>query len=175
MIKWLRSLFRKKTIEFNDLYHTSIETISVFNWGECTTGKIEYTRKQIDKGNELDDVIAWDLVYDSYLERYGISDAQVYLFDLQTDLAMVRLDLAETGDKFLVNKINVLIEDIKEAIERNSSKGMDMGTIMIVASKWIGYKLPEKDTTIRELHDILNLMKKEYNQNKEIANGNKEK
>lgn len=170
MIKFFKKI--KKSVP---KYHTSIDTISVFNWGECVKGNIEYTRKDLKKGTTEDDLKAWDSVFDSYIERYGISGSQMYLFDMQNELAITRCELAETGDRYLLNRINVMIADIEEVIDRNKNEGMDISSIMILVSKWIGYGMQEEDTTVKRLHDMLDLMKKEYNQNKKLTNGSKEK
>jgi hypothetical protein len=64
----------------------------------------------------------------------------------------------------LLNRINVLKADIKTILDKEQD-GNDMTTTLIVVSKWLGYKVDQKNTTILQLYKILDLIKKE-NENK---------
>jgi len=40
-----------------------------------------------------------------------------------------------------------------------------------MVGKWLGYKVPEKETTILELYKMIDLIKKESDKNKTLNNG----
>ena len=172
MIGFVLKLFKKRIAP---KYYDSINEISVFNWDKCTSGELEYTRVNISKGNEVDDLEAWDDVFDSYLKRYGQSTPHELLLDIQTELALVQCDFIESGDRFLLNKIAVLSHEIEEVLKRDKGKGLDTSQVLIIASKWMGSMLKPEDTTVQRLHDILDMIRKEYNQNKALQDANKKK
>lgn len=152
-------------------YNLHIEDITVYAWKKCQSGKLEYTRKDLKNGTLEDDLKAWDLVYDSYIKEFGIGSEYAYILELQSDLAILKLDLIITGNRMLLNKINALNTEIENYLNRSKDSGMDITTTLIMVGKWLGYKVNEKETTILELYKMIDLIKKESDKNKTLKNG----
>lgn len=157
---------KNKEIEINqDDYNTAIGETSVFNWNICLNGDYRYTRKNLKKGNELNDSIAWISVYDDYIKRIGLGKNYEYILEMQRDLAILQCDFIIDNDRFLLNSINTLKDLIDETIINSKKGGEDMTTTLIKLGKWAGFKLNEKETTVLELHRMIDLVVKE-SQNK---------
>ena len=152
-------------------YNIHIEDVTVYAWKKCQSGKLEYTRKDLDKGTPEDDLKAWDLVYDSYIKEFGIGSEYAYILELQSDLAILKLDLIITENRMLLNKINALNAEIQDYLNRSQDNGTDITTTLIMVGKWLGYKVPERETTILELYKMIDLIKKESDKNKTLKNG----
>lgn len=153
-------------------YYKDISEINLYNWEKCIGGKIKYCRKDISKGSKKKDLKAWDRVYDSFINRYGINSNYRYLLDLKTELALLQCDFVITGDRFLLNKINVVIESINEVVKTSNYDSMDIDTLLVVASKWMGFGMNKTETSVSFLYDTLDNIKKEA---QELTKKNKNK
>jgi len=144
-------------------YFTHIEECTVFAWQKAIGGDLTHLRLK-DNGTPKEDATAWDSVYNSYITEFGLGKEYIYLLEVQRELAEVQLDYVIENDRILLNRINVLKADIKTILDKEQD-GNDMTTTLIVVSKWLGYKVDQKNTTILQLYKILDLIKKE-NENK---------
>jgi hypothetical protein len=147
-------------------YYTNIDEFSVFNWRKCTNGNFTYTRLDVNKGTLEEDVKAWDLIFTSYIAKFGLGEKHDQLIELKRDCALLQCDLIITGNRFLMNKINVLLSNIEDVVKESEKGGQDLTTTLLLVGKWFGSKLPEKETTVLELFTLLDIIKKEVDEQK---------
>ena len=140
-----------------DNYFTHIEDCTVYAWQKAISGELKYLRLD-DKGTPENDLKAWDECYNSYIIEFGLGKDYVRLLELQNRLAEVQLDYVIENNRRLLNQINVLEAEIKDLIG-NKEVGQDMTTTLIMVGKWLGHKVPAKETTILELYKMLDLIK----------------
>ena len=162
------------------MYYKSIDEMPLFNWRKCQEqgllmfSRIEgktvvnarkwvvwllsfvYKRGKFTTENDLK---AWEKIYDSYLAEFGLGDDYEYLLDLKQRITEVNLDIAISGDKFLLNKSRRLQEELDEFIARPSEGDTD--TAIVYLSKWLGYNLNQKEVTVREFYKMLRDYKRE--------------
>lgn len=150
----------KKDINKND-YYNSISECTIFNWRKCLSGDYVFTRKNLDVGTEEMDALAWINIYDDYIKQIGLGKNYEYIMEMRKDLAILQCDFIITNNRFLLNKINVLTETIDEALKNTEKGGEDMTTTLLRLSKWAGFKLNEKTTTVLELHKMIDLVKQQ--------------
>ena len=141
-------------------YFTHIEDCTVFSWNKAINGELKHLRLD-DKGTEEQDIEAWDLVYDSYIQVLGLGNDYIRLLELQRELASVQLTYIIDNNRILLNRINVLEAEITDLIGNKSGEGQDITTTLIMVTKWMGSKVDHKNTTILELYKMLDLIKKE--------------
>ena len=141
-------------------YFTHIEDCTVYAWNKAINGELKHLRLD-DKGTPEQDVEAWDMVYDSYIQVLGLGKDYIRLLELQSELAEVQLTYIIDNNRILLNKINLLESEINDLIGNKSGEGQDMTTTLIMVTKWIGSKVDHKNTTILELYKMLDLIKKE--------------
>lgn len=142
-------------------YINSINECYVFNWRHCLSGDLKYSRKDLNVGSEEMDALAWDNIYNDYIKQIGLGKNYEYILEMQRDLAILQCDFVINSKRFLLNGINTLKADIDEAIENSKKGGEDMTTTLIKLSKWAGFKLNERETTVLEIHKMMDVIKKE--------------
>jgi hypothetical protein len=150
----------KKTINKNDYYNT-INECFVFNWRQCLAGDYTFTRKDLNVGTEEMDALAWINIYDDYIKQVGLGKNYEFVLEMRRDLAILQCDFIITNNRFLLNNINTLTDDINEALKNAEKSGEDMTTTLLRLSKWAGFKLDERTTTVLELHKMIDLVKQQ--------------
>ncbi len=146
-------------------YLTSIDECMVYNWRKCQEGELIYTRKDLNIGREADDVLAWELIQDSYYAKFGLGKDYLRVLEIQKDIALLQCDLVITGDTFLNNKIKRYKRELEEILDRPYKN--DLQETLIHITKWLGSPVREKETTVLELYSMLNVMKKEADAQKQ--------
>ena len=71
------------------------------------SGKIEYTRKDIKKGNAKHDEIAFELLYNKYLAEYGLDETSEKILKTKARIVKLRAERVLSGDKFIENYIAI--------------------------------------------------------------------
>lgn len=145
-------------------YLTSIDECMVYNWRKCQEGELTYCRKDLLTGTPENDVLAWELIQDSYYEKFGLGKDYLRVLEIQKDIALLQCDLVITNDKFLNNKIKRYKRELEEILNRPYKS--DMQETLIHITKWLGSPVREKETTVLELYSMLNVMKKESDKQK---------
>ena len=155
-------------MEFKRYEH--IDDMPLFNWRKVQEDQdYRYTRlEDIYKGEEEpEDYLAWDKVYESFLETFGVSEYYTRILELRLQKAIAQCDLVITEDRSHNNFIKRYDREITELMNRDND--MTLGDCISYVSKWQGYPVQQKKTTVREFYETLETMKKEANKQKEQA------
>lgn len=144
-------------------YFEHIEDCTVYAWNKALKG--DYTHLRIEGGTHEEDLKAWDKVYNSYIVELGLGNNYNNLIELENRLSGTQLDYIISNDRMLLNKIDMLESEISDVISR-TNPNQDITTMMLIISKWSGFKNSQKNTTVLEFHKTLNLMKEENGKNK---------
>ena len=148
----------------NGNYYDDIDEFPWWNWKRCQKGKKEYTRKDINKGTEEEDLKAWEKIYDGYLEEFGLGKDYEYYFELRMEKAMLECRLVLEGNLFLQNRINVLELKIIEILDRGESQGDNK--VLVYLSKWMSTIIQEKTTSVKMVYQMLEAYQQEAEQAK---------
>jgi hypothetical protein len=110
-----------------------------------------------DSTNEEQLSDAWDVLFDDYLDKRGLSKSYKQLLKVMQKKAMLECDYIISGDLFKLTEIEIEEQNLKQLIGKD---GVDMSVekSLILLSKWIGYRLDWKIITLSEYYLIL----KEY-------------
>ena len=141
-------------------YYNHIDELPLYNWLKISEGKIEYSRKEIDKGNEKNDLIYSEKLKDTYFEEFGLSNDLIRLIELQKELAEARLEWIITENNFIKNKISMLEIEIEDLLSNKNNDG-EIDESIISLSKWIGYRIDVRVVTVKEFYKMVKLFKKE--------------
>jgi hypothetical protein len=130
----------------------------------CNGGNPEYTRTNIKQGTIEEDSAAWDCIYDSYILEFGLGKEYLRVLEIRKDIALYQCDLVISDDRFLNNKIKRLQRELEEILSKPVEG--DVTTCMIHLSKWIGYRINEREVTVLEFYKMLKEYQKEIEANK---------
>ena len=150
-------------------YYIDID-LPLHNWLKIQDGDIEYSRIDLEQGTEELDVENCMLIKDSYYTEFGVGPEHLRVLELQKELAEAKLDWIIENDDFILNRIGVLERELKDILERPVESDIDEH--LIVISKWMGYGIKKKETTVREFYKRVKLFAAEMEaRKKQTANG----
>jgi hypothetical protein len=168
--KLAKAIVAKVKLESTFKYYNSID-IPLYNWIKIQEGKIEYSRKNLEQGNiDLDEVNSI-LIKDSYYSEFGVSKEYLRVLELYKEISEAKLDWIIDNDEFILNKIRRLERGLKELLERPIDGDID--TNLIILSKWIGYPVRQKETTVREFYKMVKSYSKEIEARKKTTTDGK--
>jgi len=146
--------------------------IPLFNWLKIQEGELMYSRINLEEGSEELDLKHCDLIKDSYYLEFGVSKEHLRILELYKDIAEAKLDWIIDNNDFILNRIRHLEAELEEILGRPSDSDID--TNLITLSKWIGYPVRKKETTVKEFYKMVKLFSAEIEARKNTTtNGNK--
>ncbi len=162
-----------------DNYNVNIKKVTLAMWAVAKSGDYSILRinrdltkkeKKEDVWNEDKDREAWSIVFQEYLNIFGLTKEYVALLELKEQLLYVQLEYIETDDRFLLNEIYRLEAEINDILNRSDNGDIDKS--MILLSKWIGHAVSD-ETNIVKFHKMLEVHKHEAEELERIYKKNK--
>lgn len=133
----------------------------LFNWLKCTDGLFQYAR--IDNKNNVikqSDVIAWEKIYDNYLDVFGLNDAYKKLLKNRSIIAQTQCDFIVTKQAKLFNVIRTYEAENKK-LESMMKVGMTTEQVLVHLSKMQHQHINTKEITVAYYKALI----KEYERN----------
>jgi hypothetical protein len=156
-MKWL-----KATSDTQERYYNSISELPLANWIQCNKGNIEFVRRG-KSGDSYNDAVIWGKIFDSYIERFGLSPLLKRLYEVQKKKANYECEYIISRDDFKLTLISLEETKLQEMIS-NAGEGMDIQTTLVHLSKWLGYHLDENIITTEYYFNTLKQYGKENKQ-----------
>lgn len=141
-----------------DLYFISINELPLDCWVKCTDGDLTQLRKGT-KGDPQMDSIAWEMVYDDYIKKFGLGKLYKKLLEAMIRKAKAELDFCISGNRLKLTTAEIEEQRI-ETMMRNKGSGMTISQTLIHLSKWIGHWLNIKELKTQEYFDLLSEFEK---------------
>jgi hypothetical protein len=149
MLKWLK----KTSLNTQGKYYNSIDDFPLYNWIKCNNGEIEYVRNG-EVGNEKKDYEIWCKLYDEYLTTFGLNRSyEKYLLAVKKK-AILQAEYVITKERFKLTEIEIQNAKIK-SLEYYFGDGQRIEVILLYLSKFIGYKIDRKKTSVLEYFTLL--------------------
>lgn len=141
-------------------YYTSIDDMPLYNWRKCTGGDKKYARIDMNVGDEAQDIEAWRLVYDSYINVFGLSKKFKEYITKKNAYIRALQKYAISGDNFDKNDVNVLRDELdKMELDFSGDRDSSLDDVVVYVSKWLGGGfIDEKKTTVRQFYTAYNKM-----------------
>jgi len=136
------------------VYYTSIEDMPLYNWHKCLNGDFYYVRVDTKQSDLPECEKAFEKVYESYMNEFGIDKTYKRQIELIKKIALLQCDYLVTKDQFKLTQIEV--ENAKLEMQKGDLKNsITLQQTLIYLSKWIGYRLDWKQITVYEYYTIL--------------------
>jgi hypothetical protein len=165
---YLKKSYSKNTLKQLKCYHDSIEEIPLYNWLKCTQGEIKYVRLNLAKGSDLNDVEAWQVLFDDYINKQGLNPTYLKILKAMKKKALLECDFVIENDRFTLTLLEVEIEKLT-MLMNNNGVGMTIEQSLIHLSKWLGSWINTKNITASEYFDLV----KEFERSNKMNNGKK--
>ena len=143
------------------IYYNNIDELPLYNWIKINNSELIYCRKNISIGTEKQDLSHYELIKETNYQEFGVGKDYLALLELYFQLADCNLDFVISGDNFLKNRITMLNIEIDDIIEKGAKGNGDIDETIIGISKWVGYRVDTKITTVKEFNKMISLFKKE--------------
>lgn len=142
----------------NNTYYNDIEEMPIYNWykvnstGDYSFMLIKKTSISDKEKKKLSD--HWRILYDQYLKEFGFSDGFLSILNKQCEIALMQIDLAETGDR----TINTFIELEKQKLEAMIKKQPGSSSFYDIkahAEKEVGFQIDIRKMSVMEFYTTL--------------------
>lgn len=149
----MRNRSGNSTLNMHVKYWESIDEMPMYNWQKCSDGFLKYvTIDLID--DEKNNQIQYDKLYDQYLVRFGLSKEFERYMNLLRKKAKLQCDYVQTNKRFKLTEIEIVDAKI-ERLNINFGDGKSIETTVLHLSKWLGFKVNLKETTVVEYYTII--------------------
>ncbi len=152
----MRNKLKWNTSNTHVKYWESINELPMFNWVKCGDGDLKYVTIELIDDPEQNQ-IQYDKLYDQYLERFGLSDEFERYLEMIKKRALLQCEYVENKKRFKLTEIEIIDAKINR-LDLNFGDGQSIEQTCIHLSKWLGYKINVKETTVVEYYEII----KEY-------------
>jgi hypothetical protein len=129
-------------------YYNSIEEMPLYNWEKCQNGDLSFCRVNNDETSDALDHKAWEILNYEYMEVFGISRHHRKYLELQKRKTLLELELIETGNRFLNNRIRQVSDEINNVFKKDDGKAMSYDSSLIYLSKFMGFNVNKKEITV---------------------------
>ena len=141
-------------------YYLTIEELPLFNWFKCCDNELIYARRDKHKGTVEDDLKAWEIIYNDFINKIGLDPKFIGYLDLLEERAKRCLEFIQSlnegkRNRFLINEVNRLNLEIKSFEERGTKKATSKTSILNSLSKMQGYRINPKETTTIEYFTLI--------------------
>jgi hypothetical protein len=141
-------------------YFNSIEELPIWNWWKISeTGNLIYLHK--DNNYEKEDynlVELWNELQDEYLNEFGITEEFRQVLSLKKKWINRKSEFLITGDRFILNDIDIIESDIKETMTSKVTVNKDDTVIML--EEKLSFPLDPKKMSVKKYYSYINYYSK---------------
>ena len=171
VFKYIPRLRKPRAKARPKLYYLSLAELPLKNWLQIQKDNYTYTRKN-KRGTEIEDEIAYQVLNDEYIDRYGLDKYYLKLLNILKQKAQLELDYILTGDRRKLTDIEIKEADVRQAIE-NKRTGITIEASLIHISKYLGVWININSVTTLEYYDLLTELEKHYKSTSETIKQSK--
>jgi len=140
--------------------YDSIDNMPIYNWfkvnetndlrwiSKVPDANISWHRKKLSA--------SWEKIFSEFIDTFGIPEKLKEIMELRRDIFVLKGQLALTGDRTLQLFVDIENEKLEKLLSRE--RGSKSFQIKTYVEKFLGFKLNEKETTVREFYNYVNAL-----------------
>ena len=125
----------------------------MYNWDECQKGNLRWVNK--NGVSTKKDFERFEILQDQYIERYDLQDEMIKFLKIKITLTKLRLMYIETGDRMLLNQIEIETANLLKS-DPSNIEGMTVDESLAWLRTQVPSWIDKKIITIVEFRDLLN-------------------
>jgi hypothetical protein len=137
-------------------FYKTIEDMPVYNWNKIIEKQLyQYVLidlKEHKEENELEYKQQFEVLYNEFLDTFGINDHLKSIIELQNEIVLYKIDIALTGDKSLTALQQLAEQKLQKKIE---VKKTSTNLVKVHIEKFMGFRIDEKQVTVYEYYNYL--------------------
>jgi hypothetical protein len=103
--------------------------------------------------------VAWEKIFESYIERFGFSDEFRAIIEKRSEIAQLTNEKIQSGDRSIQTIIEIAGKELRDLEQRVSGK-MDFYEYMASIERILGRNLDPERCTVVKFFSIVNDLKK---------------
>lgn len=136
-----------------NLYYLTLADTPLKKWVEIQKNDFTKTRKG-RRGTAIEDQLAYEVLNDEYINRYGLDKYYIKMLKLLKAKAMAELDYIITGDRRKLTEIEIKEADLKVMLTTKGT-GLTIEASLIHISKFLGVWVNINTISTLEYYDLL--------------------
>lgn len=125
----------------------------MYNWDECQKGNLRWVNK--NGVSTKKDFERFEILQDQYIERYDLQYEMIKFLKIKITLTKLRLMYIETGDRMLLNQIEIETANLLKS-DPSNIEGMTVDESLAWLRTQVPSWIDKKIITIVEFRDLLN-------------------
>lgn len=122
-------------------------------------------RREISDKEKVELKKQWELIFDEFLDEFGIPEHLVKILRLQRDISVMKLDRYLSGDASLDTFIFIKEEELRDA--QNTTNSVDNFNESVIAiEKYMGFKFDVNVDSVRKYYGYIKLLNEISTKNK---------
>lgn len=149
----------------SDIYYDSIENLPMWNFNKIMqTGDLRYLIKK-KRFFRVDLNPIWENILQEDMDFVGVNENVKQIIKRKKELALKICKYLENHKTILLNEINILENQIA-SLEKNNKESEQINFAIVCGhlSKYFGYKIDEKNTTLKEYRSCCKVIEEEQKQ-----------
>ena len=139
--------------------YNSIDEMPIYNWFKCVELKdYSYCAKDKSKADLEACQIKFSELYAEYIDTFGISQQLNDILSLQNEILVLKIDLTLTKDNGIKTFIELKELELADKLNVKQSK---TNTAKVAIEKYLGFRINEKEVTVKEYYDYLQAIKED--------------
>lgn len=171
-MSFVKSLFKKLGKKLQLKYwiltgkvYKSIYKLPQWNWNQIhqtnnygyLIKKTSYLKLELDNSKELKQI--WYHIYDEFIEEFGLTKSYLELLEAKKRIAAMQHQYIQTGDRSILNMIEIEEMDMKEQFEKN--EGVRFEAIVMAIEKRQSMPIDPKEITVYKFNNYLRTLKEQ--------------
>ena len=138
-------------------FYESIEYMPIYNWFKVNNGDMRFMLiKQTTKYDGKKAREYFDKIYSEYIDVFGISESYLKVIELKKNISVLQIEMAITGDRILKNFIKMAQIELNQINSKTNKTNTN--EVKVHLEKYLGFRLNEKETSVKEYYTYLNVM-----------------
>jgi hypothetical protein len=137
-------------------FYKTIEDMPVYNWNKIIEKQLyQYVLIDLKEHKEENKLLykqQFELLYNEFLDTFGINDHLKSIIELQNEIVLYKIDIALTGDKSLTALQQLAEQRLQKKIE---VKKTSTNLVKVHIEKFMGFRIDEKQVTVYEYYNYL--------------------
>jgi len=144
-------------------YYENIDEMPVYNWFKIAeTADLKFMKAS--SRTKFDPKIAskkYEEIQRQYFDEFGFGESYEKTLITRANIVNLKIEKAITGNNFLINFIKQAEIDLKDSF-RHAEK-INILETKIHVEKYIGFRLNDREVSVKEFYTYLNVMSKDTN------------
>lgn len=174
-------VFRKKVVNLTKIEidcYKSIDEMPVYNWFKINeSNNVKWLLKQDRELTEMEVnelLDQWQTVFFEWIDTFGIPDKMRQVLELKRDIWVLEKEMYLEKDPSKQTFIDIKKYELEQLLKAEEKEHHETANVIKAhIEKFMGFRVPEKETSVKEFYSYLELVKR-ANQSTQVESTNDE-